>query len=549
MRVLTGSLALTAVLSINACGGDELPDLNKAAKQNKETTACLEAVEKGASPALAVRECSATCDEGADKQACGALALAHTQALGEELAVYMRFLRPQQSPTEFMAASGLDARLTEARASAFEAHAPIDIRSYEFVIAPIIEALRGIREAAYYFVEGNGDAEIGLKKVPLAPGIAAFLYGDLDSFAMKGDWTARDVATLGAVANLLLGVVDVVFSQNLVIDLPEDMRFDSISVILATAVEVLERSPGFLTVNDEGTLALARDELHAAFSLLTGRDDDLEGVAKANVGLLGMIAHGFGVDGEDVLADRFSLIRDVDGDGQLSRGDAIKVTFSVNDKDVEVAFPYPISAKLTADLFDFLGAITGNLDGSGSPAAIAEPINAAMREFSAFGQLLGVRAFPNALALDVNTFFDEFTGIRHLLPYWYKDEATTGTLVNDYYFEDASTATTYFITYEHELSTDSGHFAWTDDETIDWMEFAEAPAGFDADGIELAPASGHYVLMQNPDFSGLLQVNTSPFIGGDYGMLSELSTGNEFARPDNRQLNAVLNALIVWTGF
>jgi hypothetical protein len=160
------------------------------------------------------------------------------------------------------------------------------------------------------------------------------------------------------------------------------------------------------------------------------------------------------------------------------------------------------------------------------------------------------RNFPDAFALDLHAFYENFTGLRSFLPYWYRD-VTGPTKANPNYLDGVTDSTRLFITYAHEDGEDAPQFQWTDDPNLNWMEFTEAlnpkgyPEGFDRDGV-LPRDGGHYILWQDPSFAGLVQLNTTPFMTSRYNMLADLDTKGEFKVPDNREINAATNAMIVW---
>ena len=537
----TWSLGLCSLLlAVVACKDDSQPEVAPP----PAISACLEQLEDGARARLAIRECQALCQaEDPDPVACGGMALAHMQSLGAQIANYTVFLRPSQTPEEAMSTLGQELGL-DFRTANTDLGSMLDI-----FLAPMVTDLRGIREGVHGFIDADIDAEVPLGKLPLAPGLLAFMYSNPDSFAIQGSWSAKEMATLGAVANGLLAAIDMVYSHNLRLNIPSEFPTDNIATILDTSIRVLDQSPLFLTLGDESVLLDARDELDAMFSLLAGRTESKENVAQGNPGLLEMISAQMERDGRTATGRTpVLLIRDIDGDGRLSRGDALRLTLLVNGQEVDLAFPYPISAVLTEVVFDFLGQSRDNMDGDETPLRIAPVINSAFKEFSGvFGGLGGVPTIPDVIALDWYTFFETFGGVRGLLPYWYEDKATDSS-VNPYYFDGITNEVQYYMAYEEQVGEDRPHFEWHDtvDDDFSWMEFdGTVFQTLAADGIEVDPVA-YYILWQSPSFDGFLRTNTRPFITPFYGMAADLNTEGAYVWPDNREVNAVMNAFILW---
>lgn len=541
----TGAAVLLIPIVLVACLGAEDDGTQSADEANQgKRHRCLRQLEEPnpKDKYTTVAVCRELCETAKpDRVACGAMALAHLQEIGEELARYASFLRPTQSPAEL--ATQAQQRLHE--------YAPLlDVRQIiEPYLATLVENLRGIRKGAYAFV-GNerpgshDELVVAVRQVPLDPGLVSILYGDkANSLALKGGWGAKEFALLGAAANAALAIVDLLYSHDLIVNVPNDPSFDSVEQAISTSIAALDASRTFLTLADPDALALARNETHAAVSLLAGRTNDLEGVARANPGFLGSVQQQFAAAAtKDVFEERFLVLRDVDGDGKLSRGDAVKIVYTVNDQDVELALPYPISAKLTQTIFDFFAGLRDNLDGNGLPVHIAPVVNSAFKEVA---MLSGTRTMPDVIALDPGAFFANFRGLRGLLPYWYFNTNPT-TPVNPYYFDLQASTQPYQIAYEEEVASDRTHFTWVTNTNIDWLEFSAArPAGFGADGVYFASARTYYILWQDPTFAQLLLVNTTPLVS--FGVLPTLGTDGQFVLPDNLTVNAVVNGLIAWS--
>ncbi len=525
------------------CLSDEEETPVVLSEETKAFNACLDGVEAGEKPLIVARECEALCKaKKPNRVACGAMALAYVQDIGKEVGKYASLLKPSQSPADF-ALQTASSELEAAR----RLQPNIDVGQFiEPYIAAIVDDLRGIREGVHGYLNAptgaTGQApDIEIEKLPLDTGLVAFIYDRPDSFALKGYWRESDMAALGAAANLGLAVVDFLYAHNLNVNIPPSAEFSGgLAVLLSTAVQILDDSREFLLLQDPVTHELSRDQLHAFFALLAGRaiGDD---VVPAYAGLLAALERDFAA--ESVREGNLFQVSDIDGDGTLSRGDAMKLTLLVNDKDVDLAFPYPLSATLTQEIFAFLKGHADNFDG-GPAVHVAPLVNSAFREFAILA-FAGTKSMPDAVAIDLLDFYTDFDGVRRLLPFWYYDGGGSGS--NPDYFDNASNYTTggYYIAYEGEGWIDEAHFQWTGDITLDWLEFGDAPGGFAADGVstETAATELPYVLWQDPAFAGLLKLNLTPLI--DYGVLSTLAV-DEFADPDNRQVNAGLNALILW---
>jgi hypothetical protein len=546
---LRGTL-ITLVLSFSACTGEEVPPPAAAATP---LDACLAEVESGRRILLAARECRALCEaEQPDRVACGAMALAYLQDLVFEVAKYTVHLRPSQSPVATFA--------DEAQHELASYRTHIDLEPLiDTYLSTILRDMRGIRDGVNGFVarvsgETHMPRVVPISELPLDAGLVAFIYNRPESFAIKGEWGEKEMASLGAAINLALAGIDLILSQDLNVQGYEDLDFGSSAAsMIQGVVRIADASRSLLKVKKPGLVLDARHETHAFFSLLAGRPNALDQVSPATPGLLALIEEEFELQGRSSERAVFQL-SDIDGDGTLSRGDAMKFTLLLNGKDVDLAFPYPISAKLTASLFDFLKANRTNMDGESGPANVAPLINTAIREFSSV--VSGFNTFPDVIAVDFDGLYDNFTGFRSMLPYWYRDTSPMG--VNPYYFpqgvsDSAGNKTVnWFIAYEWE-EADATHFDWTKDDVagFDWREFATGPDGFGKDGIVILSdgQTGHYILWQDPSFANFLHLNMTPFVQTKrYGMLPALDTKGAFEVADNLTLNALTNALIIWSG-
>lgn len=536
-RIVSLAAALAA---FSACSSSDT-DVANASKSPQAV--CLASLEAGKGQ-IAVNDCTAACRaDHTDKISCGGQALGHLQSVLEEIGTYVGLLKPSQSPKEMAFAVE-----TELRA---RYGAQIDLRvAVNQFLGGIIRDLRGMREGAYYAVGGTSETRIPLAELPLDPRLLSFVYGRAESLTVKGEWTDKELALLGSVANGGLAIIDLLLAQDWNVQIDDVPEMNGIVEVIAVAAGILNDNEDLLVVDDPDSVALARDETHAMMSLLAGRETDRENVAQATAGVLGAIKAEYGRPAP--ANPPVIQFTDVDGDGTLSRGDNIVFVLGINGEDVVFGTIYPLSAKLTESIFAFLGDANANLDGNKVPVRIAPLYNSLVRELGIFAtafEAAGVNldTMPDAVALDFQTFFSEFEGIRRLLPHWYYDP-TTGA--NKTYFDDATLATNpsrIYLAFEQEGEADTAHFTYANDVT--WYENLVAPGGpaaaFAADGLK--PNKGYYVLWQDPTFAGLLNVNTAPFIGNGYTMSSDLSTGDEFVAPaDNRMTNAVMNAFIVW---
>ncbi len=546
-RITAVFLLSLVTMVVTACGsGDSDGKSGINSGETAETNLCLATLSNRATtPQAAINDCEAACKDGdGSRAACGAMALGHLQALVEEIGTYAGFLKPSQTPQE---------TFTTLKAEIDRRYDPsIDVRTFiNQFLGSIFRALEGIRTGVLYSV-GDGSTVVRISELPLDPAVLAIIYGDAESFSLVGEWTEEELSALGAFANLLLSVVDLVMAHNLDIDISQEVPdFDGIADVISFAIEVLNDQPKLLVVDAPESVMKARHETHAFMSLLAGREDDLENVSMATLGFLGYVEESFANQkaGQTTMDDKsFVKMRDVDGDETLSRGDNIVFIFNINGEEVTFGAVYPISAVLTQEIFQLLGAVNANLDGSGVPARISPLYNSIIREFGVLASVAQAGGFslnymPDVLAFDHDTFFDQFTGLRGLLPFWYEDPTLEGA--NEYYFSGVTpgTGVKFYMAFETEPTNDTSHFDWADQVT--WFETSSTPAAMAADG--LAPEPGYYILWQDPTFAGFVNVHTDPFLTGNYGMASDLSTSGEFIAPrDNRMTNAVTNAFILW---
>lgn len=531
---------VAALATFSACSSTE-PDEVKAATTPQAI--CLASLEEGKGQ-IAVNDCAAACRaDRTDKVSCGGQALGHLQSILEEIGTYVGLLKPSQSPQEMAVAVEGELRTRYGAA--------IDLRiAVNQFLGGIIRDLRGMREGVYYAVGGTGTTAIPLSELPLDPRLLSFVYGRAESLTVKGEWTDKELALLGGFANGALTVIDLLLSQDWNVNIDDVPDMNGIVGVISVAAGILNDNEDLLVVDDPDSVALARDEAHALMSLLAGREAERAKVAQATPGVLGAIRAEYAAPKpEKPPVLQFS---DIDGDGTLSRGDNVVFELGINGETVVFGTIYPISAKLTEAIFQFFADANANLDGNKVPVRIAPLYNAVIRELGIFATALeasGVNldTMPDALALDLETFYGEFQGFRRLLPHWYYDPTTGANL---HYFEDATLAANpsrIYLAFEFEGEDDTAHFTYAGDVT--WYEDLVAPGGpassFAADG--LAPDQGVYILFQDPAFAGLLNVNTGPFLSNGYGMSTDITTGGEFIAPkDNRMTNAIINAMIVW---
>lgn len=566
MNRIWSAAALGACLSVTACDVEISSKDAGQSKAARDQRICLDSLTTPGKAQISIQDCSAACKTATpDRVACGAMALAHFQSILDELGTYVGFFKPSQSPEEFASQLENNLRLAASKSADYRTEADLRVFVNQF-LGGVLKDLRGIREGVYHAVGGNEPLDIPIEELPLDPRLLSFVYGKAETLSIKGHWSDKELSILGAGANALLSLVDLLMAHNLNVVQTSLPEMDGAEEYLAFAITLLEDDNQFLAVDDPQTFADAANEFHAAVSLLAGRSKTLKDVAQSTPGILGLIARDFtdatgqvgGLDSPFVLK-----LTDIDGDGALSRGDNIVVVLGINGEDFALGplFPfgtmYPLSGVFTQAIFTFLSDAVSNMDGNEVPVHIAPLYNSFVRELGALAAVasaagLNLDTMPDAIALDFAGFYGNFTGIRHVLPYWYQDDSTDG--VNPYYVNGpnpVSDGTTYYFAFEREKLegdplVDIGHFEWatTRSTDIDWFDFA-APVGFGADG--LTPSTGYYLLFQDPTLAKFLQVSTAPFEAGSYDLASDITTGGEFIHPENnRMTNAVINAMIVW---
>jgi hypothetical protein len=546
---------LLATLTLSACADDPATVKRPGADETPRGV-CLAALRDN-NATKAVNNCDAACKaDPTDKEACGAKALAHMQSIVDEVSKYVGLLKPPQAPQAIGAAAK-----SEVLARA-EYQKAIDLRNLinEFA-GTIIHDLHGIHDGVFYAVGGTGSVEVPLDELPLNPNLLTIIYGRAETLGVKGRWTDKELALLGAGADAALAAVDLIMAHDLSVDLNDVPDMNGAIQTLAVAAQILNDNPQLLRVDDPDTLALSRDELHGMAALLAGRDKTRANVAQNTPGFLGLVQAEFAAKGKGSGKTAAMQLTDIDHDGTLSRGDNIVFVLEVNGEDVNLGTIYPLSAKLTDSIFGMLADINANMDGNKVPVHVAPLYNSIIKELGVFANAVAaagvnIDTMPDAIALDFDGFYTTFKGVRTVLPYWYQDDSTDGVGANPAYLENpdtglpATNATAnnphhLLWAFEEEKAADTSHFYWAASTQVTWFDTSARPVGFAADGM--APDSGYYVLLQDPTLAHLLAVNTSPFLTAGYGMSANLSTDDEFIAPkDNRMTNAVINAMLVW---
>src|SRR5690606_9924152 len=81
-----------------------------------------------------------------------------------------------------------------------------------------IRSMRAVREGVLLSVGGGQPVEIAIEELPLDARLLSIIYGRPDSLSIKGHWTEKELAALGAAANLVLAAIDLIMAQNLNVD-------------------------------------------------------------------------------------------------------------------------------------------------------------------------------------------------------------------------------------------------------------------------------------------------------------------------------------------
>ena len=354
---------------------------------------------------------------------------------------------------------------------------------------------------------------------------------DTVRFDLGGTWDKTQLLLLGAGINAVQAVLDYGLAHTLRIDkMPQSTA--------GMLPEILVRNPALLTFDQHDeemeerlygsdSRKGLRNDIIAVLSYLHGREEGLEGVAGANVGLREAIRQSAASEVTEPVMKWY----DGNGDGHP---EGVRIEFLAEILQQVAGYGVPLFPNIfspdTMDSFyAWLGDLMENIEDDADPVALVDLLEGLRQDLGMLLPDIGpvVREVPDLFYVDPGTFLLEPLPVRAMMPYFFASTGGYYSNVPPYYFlyetkmyEPYGSHIRYFSFASGTRQTRSDHFrmfpasemeAAESDEFVPLPDLELADDGVRPDDIARALP---YLALQSPSFGGLLWLNVRAFDGG-----------------------------------